>query len=90
MANSAGLSPEMREMFIQTMKQVFEKALADQIDLHIVEFKTGEDGFSVLSAKKDYALVEVKPSNFHEDVQAVTCIHPYGSNIGYNTEASMD
>jgi alkylation response protein AidB-like acyl-CoA dehydrogenase len=37
MANSAGLSPEMREMFIQTMKQVFERDLPESKLLELDE-----------------------------------------------------
>ncbi len=72
----------------ETLHQIFVKAQADKIKLHIVELRTGDNGFSVLSAKKDYALVTVAADSFDESIRSTTCIHPYGSSIGYTTEPS--
>lgn len=66
-----------------TLKDVFQKAQVENMKILSMPLKTGRKGFSVISAKEDYALIEVKGDSFDESVRALKGIHPYGSSIVY-------
>jgi hypothetical protein len=68
-----------------TMKDVFNVVASNNLTLYITSLIIGQEGFKVLNAKNDYAIIKICEDSFDLSVTEGEFIHPYGSKVGYTT-----
>ena len=74
----------------ETMRQVFDKAKNEKVNLTKIPFNVGKEGFRTIDARDDYAVISIPGDDFDEGVRELDeAIHPYGGSVVYHTDTSL-